>query len=213
VDRSFVSGIGDRDRPGGDRAIVAGVIDLAHAFGMTTIAEGVETDRQRAILETLGCEQGQGYFWSQPRPATEIVDWIERYAHPSAQNLAAASGPTRILVVEDDCGLRELLCTLFAEDPAYAVVANASDGREAVALARHHQPDIVILDLAMPGMGGLEALPLLRAVAPAAKVIVDSGLDDPQLEAQVVRGGASAFVHKVGGLDGLRRTVQQVSSR
>ncbi|HET9769716.1 MAG TPA: EAL domain-containing protein, partial [Acidimicrobiia bacterium] len=66
IDRSFVEGLG---RDPQDRAIVASVVDLAHAFGLTTVAEGIETAGQLAELRALGCERGQGFLWSPALPA------------------------------------------------------------------------------------------------------------------------------------------------
>jgi diguanylate cyclase (GGDEF)-like protein/PAS domain S-box-containing protein len=69
VDRSFVRGLGtDPD----DSAIVASVIGLAHAVGIVTIAEGVETGQQLAALQQLGCGYGQGFIWSRPLPAPDL---------------------------------------------------------------------------------------------------------------------------------------------
>ena len=70
IDRSFVSGLG-QDRQ--DTAIIASVIDLAHAFNISVVAEGVETSAQAELLTEMGCDLGQGYFWSRPIPADEIV--------------------------------------------------------------------------------------------------------------------------------------------
>jgi EAL domain-containing protein (putative c-di-GMP-specific phosphodiesterase class I) len=69
VDRSFVSEI---DRSPRDRAIVEAVISLAHALGLSVVAEGVETARQLASLRALRCELGQGYFWSEPLSDADI---------------------------------------------------------------------------------------------------------------------------------------------
>ncbi len=77
IDRSFVAGLCLDPQ---DRAIVASVIDLAHAFGLTTTAEGVETDEQLAQLRALGCEQGQGYLWSRPLPADAAGRWLAERA-------------------------------------------------------------------------------------------------------------------------------------
>jgi diguanylate cyclase (GGDEF)-like protein/PAS domain S-box-containing protein len=73
IDRSFVSGLG-RNRQ--DSAIVASVVELAHAFGLTAVAEGVESSEQRAELQRLGCEQGQGFLWSRPLDAGDAGAWI-----------------------------------------------------------------------------------------------------------------------------------------
>jgi EAL domain-containing protein (putative c-di-GMP-specific phosphodiesterase class I) len=73
VDAGFVSGIG-RDR--GDAAITMAVIRLAHALGMTTVAEGVETEEQLELLRTLGCDMVQGFHLGAPLPADQaLVRW------------------------------------------------------------------------------------------------------------------------------------------
>jgi diguanylate cyclase (GGDEF)-like protein/PAS domain S-box-containing protein len=69
IDRSFVAEITARDE---DKAIVRGVVAIAHALGIQTIAEGVENPEQRAVLLDLGCTFGQGYFWSRPVVLAEV---------------------------------------------------------------------------------------------------------------------------------------------
>ena len=202
IDRSFVEGLGhDRE----DRAIVASVVDLAHAFGLTTIAEGVETVEQLAELRRIGCEQGQGYLWSRPLPAADARRWIaERSLSVPARGRAGAAGPggdggagrRRVLVVDDERAARAALCALLEGDDACEVVGEAADGREAIGLARRLAPDVVLLDLAMPGMGGLEALPRILAVAPSARVVVLTALDEPELAGAALRQGAAAYLTK-----------------
>jgi diguanylate cyclase (GGDEF)-like protein/PAS domain S-box-containing protein len=197
VDRSFVDGLADAGGARGDRAIVAGVIDLAHAFGLTTVAEGVETQEQLAVLRALGCEQAQGFLWSPGLPGPEALEWIRSWAaDDSVPRRVAASWEIGVLVVEDERSIRNLMSATFTSTDGFHVVGEAGDGRQAIALARHHQPDIILLDLAMPGMGGLEALPLLLAVSPRAKVIVISGLDATEVEATARAEGAAGYVVK-----------------
>jgi CheY-like chemotaxis protein len=209
IDRSFVQGLG-RDRE--DRAIVASVIDLAHAFGLTTVAEGVETLEQLDELRGLGCERGQGYLWSRPLEADEAERWLLRHdaaallALPSALQQAgtghdARSGGRiargrRVLVVDDDRSYRQILRIIVESGTDYRVVGEAEDGREAIALATSLAPDVILLDLAMPGMGGLEALPLLLAVVPTAKVVVLSSLEPAYLMEKAGDQGATAFCTK-----------------
>ncbi|MGH9034451.1 MAG: EAL domain-containing protein, partial [Acidimicrobiia bacterium] len=198
IDRSFVDGL-CRDRE--DRAIVASVIDLAHAFGLTTTAEGVETAEQLTQLRALGCEQGQGYLWSRPLPAEAAGRWIAdrcRQPHPDGPVPPPAGRRHRVLLVEDDLSLRRLTRLVLDHDGDFEVVGEAGDGREAVALARRLRPDVVLLDLAMPGIGGLEALPMIRAVAPEAKVVVLSGLEPESYADATSRQGAAAFCTKGG---------------
>jgi diguanylate cyclase (GGDEF)-like protein/PAS domain S-box-containing protein len=70
IDGTFVSGLGREPQ---DASIAAAVISLAHALDLTTVAEGVETDEQLAILKQLGCDLGQGYLFARPRPADEAL--------------------------------------------------------------------------------------------------------------------------------------------
>jgi diguanylate cyclase (GGDEF)-like protein len=203
IDQSFVDGLG-RSRE--DRAIVAGVIDLAHAFGISTTAEGVEGAAQLAVLRQLGCEQAQGFYWSPALPADQLQDWLQ--AHPPAGgSLPEPSVPAgrKVLVVDDDRSLRRVLRLALAADPTLDV-REAADGREAVALAGQYQPDVVLLDLAMPGMGGLEALPLILAVARQAKVIILSSMDPSHVARRVAVDGAVAFL----GKDDLDRLVEHI---
>ena len=72
IDRSFVSGLGED--PAAD-AIVAAVVNLAHALGLIVVAEGVETEQQLVLLRALGCDRAQGFFWSRPLPARDVRRW------------------------------------------------------------------------------------------------------------------------------------------
>jgi EAL domain-containing protein (putative c-di-GMP-specific phosphodiesterase class I) len=63
IDRAFVNGM---EHEGGDAAIVSAVITMAHALGMITVGEGIESDAQYEHLRTLGCDQGQGYLFAEP---------------------------------------------------------------------------------------------------------------------------------------------------
>jgi len=70
IDRSFVNGLGgDED----DTAIVESVVSLAHAVGVSAVAEGVETDAQHSHLRVMGCDHAQGFLWSKPVPAAEVA--------------------------------------------------------------------------------------------------------------------------------------------
>ena len=200
IDRSFVAGLGKQRE---DRAIVASVIDLAHAFGLTTVAEGVETPDQLAELRSLGCERAQGYLWSPAMAATVAEEWLA--AHRRVWSPAGIGGGSeapaarrrlRVLLVEDDRSLRQLYRLMLEDSDDFEVVGEAEDGRKAIAAARHFLPDVIVLDLAMPGIGGLEALPLIQAVAPDAKIIVFSGLDPATYAGPVLRQGAVAYLAK-----------------
>src|ERR671938_549019 len=101
----------------------------------------------------------------------------------------------RVLIVDDHPLTREALASLL-EQHGFDVAGQAADGEEAVELARSLQPALVLLDLSMPGLGGLEALPLLREAAPACEVVVltASGTEENLLAA--IRGGAAGYLLK-----------------
>ena len=193
IDRSFVKGLGASRE---DRAIVSSIVDVAHAFGLATVAEGVETVQQLEHLRAIGCEQGQGWYWQPAMPAAMLARWLEARVTPAAPTLPPGAGGTRTLIVDDDRALRGLLRCTFDGDENFQVVGEAADGRQAVALARQHQPDLVVLDLAMPGLGGLEALPLILGVAPHATAVVWSNLDAHDVAAQALERGAVAYLSK-----------------
>lgn len=104
--------------------------------------------------------------------------------------------PTRVLVVDDADGVRDLLCTLLDCEEDFVVVGRAGDGREAIAVAGSTQPDLVVLDLAMPVMDGVTALPGIRRAAPAARVAVLSGFSTLALERAAREAGADAYLEK-----------------
>lgn len=101
----------------------------------------------------------------------------------------------RILLVDDHPITRDALGALLGQH-GFDVVGEASDGAEAIDLARRHRPELVLLDLSMPGMDGLEALPRLREAAPETEVVVltASGTEENLLSA--IRGGAAGYLLK-----------------
>ena len=102
-----------------------------------------------------------------------------------------------VLVCEDDAKIRELV-RLVLEMEGNSVVGEAENGRQAIVEAERHQPDVVLLDLSMPVMDGLEALPKIRRVAPEARIVVLSGFDNPSLVARALELGAESYVTKGG---------------
>ncbi|MCW2494736.1 response regulator [Jatrophihabitans sp.] len=104
--------------------------------------------------------------------------------------------PLRLVVIDDTPDIRLLLRVALEAQGQFAVVAEAGDGRTGVDLVREHQPDAVLLDLAMPVMDGLEALPLIRAASPQSRVIVLSGFETSSMAERVITEGATAFIQK-----------------
>jgi DNA-binding NarL/FixJ family response regulator len=102
----------------------------------------------------------------------------------------------RVLIVDDAANLRELLTVLLEVEDDFEVVGTAADGEQALALARQLLPDVILLDLAMPVMDGLQALPGLRALAPAARIVIFSGFEHEALARSALTAGADAYIEK-----------------
>lgn len=104
--------------------------------------------------------------------------------------------PIRILIVDDHGILRSGLRNLLNPNSDLKVVGEASDGRQAVNLVAELQPDLVLLDISMPNMGGIEALPLILEKAPGTKVLMLTVHEDESLLRKAVRLGAAGYVIK-----------------
>jgi DNA-binding NarL/FixJ family response regulator len=102
----------------------------------------------------------------------------------------------RIVVAEDDDQLAELIVSLLDEDVRFSVVARARTGDEAVELASEHRPDIVVMDLSMPGCDGVEATRLIRALNGDQHVVIYTGSGDYDDVARAEEAGAAGFLHK-----------------
>jgi DNA-binding NarL/FixJ family response regulator len=100
------------------------------------------------------------------------------------------------LVVDDSPAFLRAFCSFLQEQPNLRVVATARDGREALALAEKLQPELVLLDVQMPGMNGVEAARQLGAQCPATCVVMVTALDAPELRQACLQCGARGFIHK-----------------
>ena len=117
----------------------------------------------------------------------------------------------RVVLVDDVPELRLLVRLTLEEDPGIDVVGEAANGREGVEVVRSAQPDIVLLDLSMPDMDGLEAIPLIRAASDTARVVVLSGHEAGRVSLQALDQGASRYVNKASGLDLIPKVVHEVA--
>jgi PAS domain S-box-containing protein len=113
-----------------------------------------------------------------------------------AEVLRAASRPLRVVLADDSSSFRLLMQLTLEDHPSFQVVATAADGLEAVAMAEREQPDVVLLDIAMPRMDGLEAIPAIRAVAPRAKIVIFTGYSEARMGAAAEQAGADLFLEK-----------------
>lgn len=119
---------------------------------------------------------------------------------------------TRVLVVDDHAVVRAGLKLLLEAEPDLEVVGEAGDAREAVFQTRSLRPDVIVLDLVMPGRGGIEVLPELRKDAPEAQVLVLSMQDEPSYVREAFAAGASGYVLKEAADAELVSAVRAVAS-
>ena len=104
--------------------------------------------------------------------------------------------PLRVVLVDDMAELRTMIRVTLERSGHFTVVGEAGDGQAAIDVVGAEQPDLVLLDVAMPVMDGLEALPHLRRSAPAAKVVMLSAFSEARLGADAAARGASAYLEK-----------------
>jgi DNA-binding NarL/FixJ family response regulator len=117
---------------------------------------------------------------------------------------------SRVLLADDHALVAEGLGSLLREE--FDLVGQASDGRALLRLASTLQPDVVVTDLAMPLLNGVDALRELRQVAPEIRVVVVTMHADPRLAAEAVRAGATGYVLKHSAGQELIHAVREVSS-
>jgi signal transduction histidine kinase len=126
---------------------------------------------------------------------------------------AANPDPLEVLVVDDTPDLRDLLTMALERTGEFRVVAHAENGQEAVEAARSHGPDLVLLDIAMPVMDGLEALPLVRTSCPEAIVVMLSGFGASEMTARALAGGADGYLQKGQSLGTLLAQLRTLVAR
>jgi DNA-binding NarL/FixJ family response regulator len=102
----------------------------------------------------------------------------------------------RILIVDDEKAVRSALGRLLATRKEWQVVGEAADGAEAIGLAQKLQPDIVIMDITMPEVNGLEATPQIKKAHPGAEVLIFTQHDSTQMIQQAQNAGASGYLLK-----------------
>jgi DNA-binding NarL/FixJ family response regulator len=115
------------------------------------------------------------------------------------------SGPIRVVVVDDNESIRRLLRTLIGLDPDCVVVGEASDGEEAVHVTAGARPDVVLLDVVMPVLDGVSAIPRIREVSPHSRIVVFSS--EPERRSDALDVGADAWLTKGAAWDDIRAAI------
>jgi DNA-binding NarL/FixJ family response regulator len=116
----------------------------------------------------------------------------------------------RLLIVDDHRVIREGLEQLFATVPGVEVVGMAADGGQAVTLANQTDPDVVLMDISMPRLDGIEASRQITAAHPAARIIILTAHEDPSRIQEAQRAGAAGYLFKHCHAEDIVRAVEAV---
>ncbi len=118
----------------------------------------------------------------------------------------------RIILVEDHVLVRQGTRELLERHPGLQVVGEAGDGEQAIRLVDQHRPDVVLMDISLPGMNGIEATRQIKARHPATAVLVLTAYDDDQYVFALLEAGAAGYLLKDVSADELARAVQAVQA-
>mgnify|MGYP003385774637 CR=1 FL=1 len=205
IDREFIrDAINDPD----DAAIAVTIINLAHSLKLRVVAEGVESEGQLNFLRFHGCDEIQGFYFSQPLPADACARMLaDNKRLPQAQSPATGNSVSLLLVVEDENEL-QLLMQAFAAPDGFRVLTarNAKDGFEILA---GNRVDIVISDNDMTGMSGIQFLTRVRKLySNTLRVLASSSDDTPTLTRATNMAGIHLFLPKNWTAEQLRAEVR-----
>src|ERR1051326_6491432 len=120
---------------------------------------------------------------------------------------------TRVLVVDDHMVIRKGIQSILRAWPEWEISGEAANGEEAVQLTKDLKPEIVLMDMSMPGMGGIEATRLIRKVHPAAKVLLFPLHDSLEFVEAALRAGARGYLLKSDTEGELVRALNVVAAR
>jgi len=119
-------------------------------------------------------------------------------------------GVIRVLLAEDHLITRQGICRLLGDERDLTVIGEASNGEEAVQMATEMQPDVVIMDVAMPKLNGIEATRQIKLIRPATAVLILSAYDDDEYVFGLLEAGAAGYLLKTAGGDELTRAIRAV---
>ena len=126
--------------------------------------------------------------------------------------MKSAAAPIRVLVADDHRLFRTGLARMLASDPRFEVIGEAKDGGEAIEMALEHKPDVVLMDLQMPRVTGVEAVKRLKADAPDVRTVVVSAFAEGSMIAEAMESGATGYVSKDVELEEVAAKIMEVAA-
>jgi DNA-binding NarL/FixJ family response regulator len=144
------------------------------------------------------------------RNSAPLVPSPSRAAAPASDPESSGDDPIRVLIAEDHALVRRSLEMVLQSEPGLELVGQASDGQEAVQLAGEVAPDVVLMDIRMPKMTGIEAARKMKEIAPSAKIVILTISDEDEDLFEAIRAGASGYLLKDIPLDELADSVRAV---
>ncbi|MFA6921663.1 MAG: EAL domain-containing protein [Gallionella sp.] len=204
IDQSFVSNI---TQDPNDAAIVQAIIALGRTLGMTTIAEGVETEAQLGYLRSLNCKEMQGYLYSRPLPADEFAELLIR-----GKTLSDNKSEKTLLLVDDEENVLMALKRILRRE-GYKILT-ASSAEEGMELLAQNQISVVLSDQRMPGMSGVEFLRRVKTMHPNVVRMILSGYTEVgTLTDAINKGEIYQFITKPWENDALTAMIREAFVR
>lgn len=117
-----------------------------------------------------------------------------------------------VLIVEDQTAVREMIAHVIDADPTFSVIAQTGNGQEGYELCIKEQPDLVVLDIMLPGINGTELMRKIQKQLKNTRVLVFSGYQTPALVREMMQAGAHGFVEKTAPLSDLKSAMQTVAA-
>ena len=118
----------------------------------------------------------------------------------------------KVVVIEDQTAVREMLSHVVRTKPGFEVVAESGDGHEAYKICIEHKPDLVILDIMLPGLNGAEVLRRFSKLLKNTRVLVFSGYVNHALVSELIKAGAHGYVEKSASLSEVREGIETVAA-
>jgi signal transduction histidine kinase/CheY-like chemotaxis protein len=182
-----------------------------HQFGLFSVKERMEELGGWLQVESA---PGRGTTVTLGLPFTSTVSTPIVFGNEEQVPLpvAKAAGVHRVLLVDDHAMVRQGLRAILDHYPDLLIIGEAADGREAVSIAKKRAPDVIIMDINMPRMDGIEATKRIKKDQPEAVIIAVSVNDTPHLRESMHKAGASAFVSKEEASERLYETIMVLTS-